>query len=287
MNMSNWIGLKDRQSWFWLTVISISLIAIYVVLVWQSGDIAHLGMSLLFGVAAGMLFWEKRGQLRFGSTLFCKLLGGMLIGWMICQSIGSLQSYQNSLNPVLRLFPVISALGMCLFVSGASRLRQHWQELTILFFLGTPSIIASFLPDISPITAKFSGYLLWYSGFQVTLTDSYINLPTGAVQVYSGCSGLESMTYLLGLSAISLIMFPVSRFKQITIPLLALLIGFTVNGIRVALMAVLAASQNRQAFDYWHEGDGSLIFGAAAVLIFWGVQQLLQREPANRNVENS
>lgn len=282
MNVTNWIGLKYRKVW-WLFTLPVSLMLIYVMLVWRSGDTAHLGMSILFGMVAGMLLWEKRHELRFGSNLLSKLLGGMLIGFMIWQGIGLLHGQtlvENSLHPLLRLFPVVSALGLCLLISGIDKLKQYWQELTILFFLGVPSVVAAGLPDLSPITARFSGYLLWYCGFSVRVEDVFIHLPTGAVKVYSGCSGIESMTYLLGLSVVSLVMFRVSRLQQIALPLLALLIGFGVNSIRVALMAVLAASQNQVAFDYWHEGDGSLIFGVAAVLIFGAVHQLLQREPA-------
>jgi hypothetical protein len=33
-------------------------------------------------------------------------------------------------------------------------------------------------------------------------------------------------------------------------------------------MAILAASSKPEAFDYWHEGDGSLIFGMIAVGVF-------------------
>lgn len=281
MRKTDWITSKQSKSrWFWLLVMAGNLIAIYVALVWRSGDTAHLGMSVLFGAAAGSLLWENRQALVLGSSVLDKAIGLTLIGGIIWQGLGLLHGQTlaaDPLNPILRLFPVISALGISLIASGIGKLKQYWQELTIFLFLGAPSVMASFLPDISPITAQFSGYLLWYCGFPVAVDDVFITLPTGVVKVYSGCSGIESMTYLLGLSVVSLILFPVSRFRQMTIPLLALLIGFGVNGIRVALMAVLAASQNQTAFDYWHEGDGSLIFGVAAVLLFWMVHQSLQQ----------
>jgi cyanoexosortase A len=121
---------------------------------------------------------------------------------------------------------------------------------------------------ISLLTAKFSAFLLWCSGFQVSLQGVYINLPTGSVKVYSGCSGMESMTYLLGLSVICLVMFPIQRRKQIFVPIVAVAVGFFLNGVRIAFLTVLIASLNKQAFDYWHEGEGSLIFGMIAVMIF-------------------
>jgi exosortase/archaeosortase family protein len=67
-------------------------------------------------------------------------------------------------------------------------------------------------------------------------------------------------------------MFPLERFNQkihkIFIIIFAIVTGFLVNVVRVSLMAILAAASKPEAFDYWHEGDGSLIFGMIAVGIF-------------------
>lgn len=251
---------------------------LYLTLVARADDTAHFGMSLLFIFAAGVLLWEKRQGLKFGAGVSSRLIGAVLIsrvlweGWFI---------HADEYQTTLRLLPLISAVGLGLVASGFKGLKQYRQELTILFFLGIPSILAQFIADISPITAAFSATLLWLTGFDVTTTqDVYINLPGGSVQVYEGCSGMESMTYLLGVSVVCLNLFPVNRIKQILLTGLAILIGFVVNGVRVALMAVLSASQQQAAFDYWHEGDGSLIFGVAAIAVFALIFRLLSGIPA-------
>lgn len=60
------------------------------------------------------------------------------------------------------------------------------------------------------------------------------------------------------------------RWRQkLFIPVVAATVGFVVNGIRVALMAVLVAKGDKGAFAYWHEGDGSLIFSLIAVALFF------------------
>ena len=75
------------------------------------------------------------------------------------------------------------------------------------------------------------------------------------------------MNYLLGLSVLGLVMFPLKGlFKQVLVPAVGLTLGFLANGIRVALMAIFAAS-NREAFELWHTGEGSYLFAFAAVLI--------------------
>lgn len=266
---------------YWILGIAASLLAIYLGLVWKSEDTAHLGMSVLFLAAAGMLFWDKRNHLKFGSTLIAQLTGILITLCLFWQSTVLYHDpflTDNLPDPMLRIFPFLAAFSLALFASGFRGVRQYWQELTILFFLGIPSILTLFLPDISPITAKFSGFLLWYTGFNVSINDVFINLPTGSVEVYRGCSGIESMTYLLGISIVGLVMFPISPGKRFFVPFLAVLIGFLVNSIRVALMAILAASNQKSAFVYWHEGSGSLVFGAIAIFAFWVVYQLLLKQ---------
>lgn len=257
---------------------AVALMTLYLTLVGRAGDTAHLGMSVLFIMVAGVLLWEKRHSLSFEAGMFDQFVGAGLIGWVLWESRSiSSDDYQT----ILRLLPLISALGLSLLASGFGGLKQYRQELTILFFLGVPSILAGFIADISPITAAFSATLLWFAGFDVATTQNvYINLPGGSVQVYEGCSGMESMTYLLGISVICLNLFPVSRIKQALLIGLALLIGFVVNGIRVALMAVLAAAQQQELFEYWHQGDGSMIFGVAAIGIFGLVFNVLARTQA-------
>ena len=91
---------------------------------------------------------------------------------------------------------------------------------------------------------------------------------TGGLEVYKGCSGIKSIIDLLGLAGLLLVMVPSDWMKRILLPVVAVLIGFLVNGVRVVLMGILVASSNLTAFEYWHVGDGSLIFSTISVLLF-------------------
>jgi cyanoexosortase A len=163
--------------------------------------------------------------------------------------------------------------------------KQYWQELFLLFFLGAPELVLSPLIDVSGFTAQFSAFILWYLGFDVSRQGVYITLPQGGVEVFAGCSGLESMTHLLSLAVVYLLMFPTSWIKKVLVPVVAVSLAFVVNGLRVALMAVLAVSSNSEAFEYWHTGSGSAIFSMIAVLIFglFCLFLMRQEEPANRD----
>jgi len=240
-----------------------------------ANEIDHVGMSLLFWAAVWMLLSEKQKNLSLTTNVLSVGLAAIAILWILSNVQLPIEKGEH----FIRVAPVVTGLSLGLLASGYQGLRQYRQELTILFFLGIPRVLSAFLFDVSPITAKFSTLLLWYAGFDVVRDGVFIILPTGSVKVYAGCSGIESMTYLLGLSVIFLIMMPVRRFWRATLPLIAICIGFFVNSIRVCLMAYLVANSTKEAFDYWHEGDGSKIFAIAAVCVFGVVCFLISQQP--------
>jgi cyanoexosortase A len=273
---------------FWLLGIGAGLTVINLTVTWKSGDPSHLGMSILFFLAVASIFGDKRHSLTLESGIIPSFLGLLLIAFVLWQS-ASLPN-GDSLSIFTHLSPLISALGLGLLASGFKGLKQYWQELTILFFLGVPKVLLSSFTDISPLTAKFSAFLLWYSGFEVSLQNGiYIVLPTGSVKVYAGCSGSELISHLLGIAVICLLMFPIERKKRLLVTTVAITLAFIINGVRVALLAVMMAKQNLQAFDYWHEGNGSRLFGMFAVLslcLFYLVL-LRQQEAKKQDIAES
>jgi cyanoexosortase A len=271
--------LKDTR--YWILGIAAGLQAICLTLVWKADDTGHFGMSLLFLLAIGSLIWEKRHTLKFESEFLPSIVGMALIGWVLWQSANLAD------GNTMRLLPFASALGAALLASGFKGLKQYWQELVILFFLGVPSVIASFLFDIAPLTAKFSAFLLHYFGFDVVNQGVFINLPNGGVEVTDECSGLDTIIYILSVSVLALVMFPVNRSKRLFVPIVAIIIGFVINGIRVVMLAIFAAS-DKAAFDNWHGGQASYLYGMIGIVIFgcfyW---LLLQREEKSQSSGSS
>ncbi|MBW4633264.1 MAG: cyanoexosortase A [Iphinoe sp. HA4291-MV1] len=248
---------------FWLLAIGASLIAIHLVLLWKANNSSLLGMTFLFWAALSSLIWEKRHSFNLESGIFSSFFGLSLIALLLIKSI-SLTSF----GVFLYFYPVIFAIGLALVASGFKGLKQYKGELFILFFLSVPKLLPSSLIDISLLTAKFATLILWYTGFEVTRKGTLIYLPAGSVEVYHGCSGMELIFQLLGLALLFLLMFPQTWKQKILISFVAATLAFIVNGLRVALMAVLVAQGQMGVFDYWHDGDGSLVFSLIAVLLF-------------------
>jgi cyanoexosortase A len=262
----------DRQilhhKWFWLLVLTAALATIYLGLLWRANDTAHLGMSILFFAAVYMVMEEKISDLTLKSDLISQILGGLLIGWTLFNL--PLSPEKDVFDPVLRLSPFLFSLGICLIASGYRLLKQYWQSLLILLFLGGPSVLAYLVKfNPSPLTAQFAGAVLRNFNLEAEVNGIFILLnDTHLIEVYQGCSGLEAMTYLLGISVIMLILFPVKKFYRIITPLLAIIIGFVTNGLRVVAMSLLVQADQIASFKYWHEGEGSLIIGMIAISIF-------------------
>ncbi|OUL30221.1 cyanoexosortase A [Nostoc sp. T09] len=283
MNITDLISPKlFKNEPFWLLSITAGLEAICLTLVWKADDVGHLGMSILFLFATGSLLWDKRHTLRFESDVFSSIVGLLLIIWVLWQS-----ATQN-LEHTLRLLSFTSAFGVSLLASGFKGLKQYWEELIILFFLGVPSVLADLLIDISPLSAKFATLLLWYSGFDVTNVGVNIYLPTGSIKVVHSCSGIDTINYILGISIIALVMFPIAKSKRFFIPIFAIILGFVINGVRIAMLAVMEGT-NKAAFDSWHGGQASYSYGVLGILIFGLVYMLLlkQEEQQNHNSESS
>lgn len=239
-----------------------ALITAHLTLVWRADKPSLFALSIVFWLATISIVWDKRRHLKLTTDIFSCLVGVLII-------LGTFVTITSPLGvKLLGSYPFTSALGLALIASGSKNLRQYRQELIILFFLGLPRILPKILPNIAPATAHLSAYLLWYSGFDVSLQGVNITLPNGGVEVVPSCSGLNLMIYMLGLAVIYRSMFPTNNSQKVIAPVVAITIGFLVNGIRIAILAVLSSHANHQHFEYWHSKEGALIFIVISVLLF-------------------
>lgn len=249
---------------FWLASITVGLSGIYLSLVWKlTGNFSFFTISSLILGTMLYLLWEKREQLTLESDIFSTFLGLILITFVLIKSI--VDPYFGFL---FQISPLLSGLGIALVASGFKGLKQYNQEFILVLAISIPETLLLQLVDVSMITAKFSAFFLLHLGFDISLQGVNIVLPTGAVEVNPGCSGFESMIWLLRLAALFLVLFPTIWWKQILVPILALVLGFLVNSVRVALMAILVAYSNQDDFKYWHEGEGAQVFSLISAVIF-------------------
>ena len=262
MNAISFTSIEPlKASKFFLLAIAAGLIAIHLNITWKLDNSDLWVASIMFWAAVCSLVWKKRHTLTLQSGLFSTFLGTLIIAFVLLKSTSPGPSF-------LYTSPLISAIGISLLASGFKGLKQYRSELLVLFFLGVPHATIYWLINLSELTAKFAAFVLWYLGIEVSRTGVNIIFPAGGLEVYQGCSGMKNILELWGLAVLLLVIFPTDWRKKIILPVVAILIGFLVNGLRVVVMGVLVASSNQTGFEYWHIGDGSMIFSMISVMIF-------------------
>lgn len=269
-----------------LLVLAVAMMVINLTLVFKISTSDRQITSVLFWAAAASLIWERHQKLTFETGWGASLLGGGLLALLLLKSNGYCE------ESFLIAFPFIAAIALAMLAAGFKGLRVYWREIVLLFFVGTPEVIWSQLNDPSPLTARFASSLLWFSGHPVTQKGIYLHMPGGTVQVYSGCSGVVAMTQLLGMSVLFLMLLPLPwhRWQKLILPVAAIAIGFIVNSLRVALMAILVAQNQMAAFEYWHAGSGSLVFSVIStgllLLLLWLLIQIFDRPQEREEPES-
>ncbi|MER3434973.1 MAG: cyanoexosortase A [Leptolyngbya sp. ERB_1_1] len=246
------------------------------------GRTGHQGQfleaSVICWAAAWFMIWRRRQTLSFNSTPLASAIGLACIAWILLRSL-VISEYDS----FMRFLPLVSGVSLALLASGFA-LKQYWRELLTLSLMTIPITTLASQFDISPLTAELSSSLLWYSGFRVIQEGVMLHMPTGSVEVYPGCSGLQLIWQHLSLGIVFVLLFPIGWLRSLIVLIAGVAIAFIVNSIRVALMAVLFAQNNREAFEYWHLGTGSLLFSMISVSIF-GMLCYLLLEQADRAEE--
>lgn len=244
-----------------------SLVALHLALLWQQDDVSLFALSILFWWAVHTLLESRSPEktLVIAPKAIANFLGLMLLTLILVRV--SVRPNNN----VLAVYPLGVGCGLALLAAGWRGLRVYLPELTILFFLGVPKVVLWPLIDISKLTASFATYFLWRGGLPVQQFGTEIAIAdVGRVDVNMGCSGLEGIFYLVGLGVLFLITFPLERkFQGGWVLAIAVVLGFLINVGRVMVMALL--SGDFEALDYWHVGDGSLLFSLLSVILFGGV----------------
>lgn len=275
-----------HNSKFWLWTCAIGLVLVNLDLSWKIiGNFDKLTVSALFWTAILYLLWTKRFLLDFKSDVFSSFLGLSIIIAILGKSI-SLFWFESF---YIKLSALFSFLGLGLLASGIKGLKQYKQEFLVLLLLLFPDILENLIFrsfDISELAAKFTTFLFWYLGFNVSRQGIDVILPTGTIEIYPGCSGLNAIITLLQLGLLLILVFPLTMNQKFIIPFAGIFFAFFINIFRLILMALLVASHNHEGFEYWHGSPGAGIFSTISILTFGCFCYfLLRNEPKLNNCQ--
>lgn len=135
---------------------------------------------------------------------------------------------------------------------------------------------------------------MWYLGFLVERKGTQLVLPSGAVDIYLGCSGLEGIIISVKVAVFFLLVFPTRSREKFLVPTIAVLSAFVINGFRVIFLAYLVSKQDTAGFEYWHGEQGAQFFSMISMTILSTYCQILMErgkpstlEPASEELEQS
>jgi len=263
----NWLKpLHNVQ--VWLLGIAAALIALQLHWSWRSDSADQVSMSLFLWSGVLYLLWQKRDTLKLSSGPVASLVGLLLMALLLVRSL-----WVRVPDDLLVAFsPLTSAIGLGLIASGFGGLRQYGREYLLIFVLVIPRVVVATLLEqllnLNLMAAKAAHFMLWYLGFDVLREGVNVILPTGVIEINSACSGLDSMLILLRLAVLFLVVVSTPLSAKVLVPVVAIFLAFLVNGVRIALMALLVAFSTPETFEYWHQGSGAQLFSLVTMLLF-------------------
>ncbi len=178
-----------------------------------------------------------------------------------------------------RTLPLVLLLAFWFIQAGQQVIHRYWKPLLILGLLAIPDR-ALITPLLYPFlqlfgwdamtfpTAHVSAYLTSLFGLPTSVNHLDIVMEYATVTIWEGCDAVRNMDFLLRLSIILMLTVTIKPSRWFVTIAVAVLLGFFVNTLRIALLAHIANYGNLTAFDYWHEGDGSKIFNLIAIILF-------------------
>ncbi len=252
----------------WITALLGLALLCHQLLLWGRLSFDELRFGTLCAAVLVALVWEKRQALAWESGPAFTLAGLALIAFALIRGFGQPGTLFATVAPV------IWGLGFALLVSGFRGVGQFWKEAIVLAAVVLTPLIETLALDLAgvdfaPATAQTTAYLLRIAGWNASAHDVFVWLPTAWIVVSQGCSGLKTMYFLVGFALLVLLLFPVPGLaRKLAVLAGATVIGFLVNAVRVAMLAVLTTPEHRDAFKFWHIQQGAMLFETVAVVAF-------------------
>ncbi len=240
------------------------MVVVHLGLVFWHQTSAQLGITVICWYAVITLVLSDWRRFDLSSLPAEKFLGFLLLLF----ALSSVFWISDARESFLFVYPLLGATGLGLLASGIRGMRRCWRELVILFCLGIPRGFISDWVDLSGVTARVAGFGLWHGGWELRLAGTTIIMPGGSVTVDKGCDGTGVISYLICVGVVFVFLFPVRGAKRGVALALAPVLAFFTNVLRIMALALMEAAGRHEAFEYWHNGSGSLLWTMLPVLLF-------------------
>ena len=187
---------------------------------------------------------------------------------------------ERIIQPMLtaQLLPMVQGLGLVCLAEPIGRWRI-WRDPLLVLGLQPFSVIVGGLIPVGPLsrlTCRLGQVLFLSFGVDASVEGNQLILPAGAVRVDGPCSGSGMVMQLVMVAAIFSLLFPFGEGRRRWLAMglamgVAPVFAVVANAMRIALLAMIHASswpQKNWWFEFFHSGDGGLVFALLAVMAF-------------------
>ena len=166
---------------------------------------------------------------------------------------------------------VIALAGLALALWGAGFFVTHWFASLLIAIGLYPDLIfvanALWRMATPPFVLEsamghWAGKALNLVGQTATVEGRYIATGSGAVEVASGCSGLDMAVSMAGVGLLMGLFFKQPWTKTLAAIALGIVLALRINIPRVMLLAYVVGNYGDGVFEFWHGPWGGQIFMA-------------------------
>ena len=247
-----------------IALLGLGLVGLHIALiVGVTGNADQVVLSLLFW---GAIVDQGRqaGPLRWTGSRLARILGLALLALLCLKSL----PITATESAFVRLFPLLAFAGWSLVVRQGQN-GHGWKVWALVVALSVPPrtlpLVLETLLDrpLRVATAAAAAFGLHFLGFDVAQQGTFIQLPSGTVEVEFACTGAALLGLLLQVSVLLAVVTAWAKLGGMILGSVA--IAALLSTVRVAIMAAVVG--NEALFQFWHGSGGGQVFTLIALAI--------------------
>lgn len=223
----------------------------------QDEEASHI---LLVPLVFGWLLWCSRNAI-LASPVTHRMWGlPVILGAMILQEAG----LHYNAQAIWHVSAVLSVIGACWLILGATALRNAWPTFAVLLFIvPIPGLIRQQISlPIQQCSAAIAEQLLTVVGTNVQRSGCLLLIEGTAVTVAEACNGMRMLFAVLLVVYAMAFSLTNDRRAQATIVILSPIFAMLMNVIRLSLSAWMFGACSESVAVLWHDINGWLIPGS-------------------------
>jgi exosortase/archaeosortase family protein len=234
-------------------------IAIHVLLVCLTRKDALILDVLMYWIGIALIFDFKVNQFKEGNKIFhsyilVKIITILTLGLLLFGGVVWGQEEQ-----FLRLCPIIMLIVFAAnYANTKNTVKIAYLIAFSIFIIPTRSSLDVLRILIEP-TAQFVVYLMSIIGMSLKQDHAILAIGHHLIEISPACASVGTMRRVISAGIWVALFKPRLRFGILWIPFVFFCYAFLVNGLRLAALVALKASDNDPLFLFWHDGGGKTL----------------------------